>query len=224
MLRIRIQLNPDPAKNLNPDPEELESGSGSKLFLNTMYPKHCGTLWISTKDKRCSCRPSPMTMWQQWKWWRMCWMPGRVGAESWTRSRLCTQRPAVCSRCLCVQDEAAPMMCMRNIETGKSWKFQCKCYWRVVTRGAEADQNHFLGREFKPLQRGDTRGVAPEGWHQRGGFGSDSCSGSTCRYYKILVNYRYWFTSKLSKLHNISILTCFDHLYSFIFILSFLTF
>ena len=38
-----------------------------------------------------------------------------------------------------------------------------------MTRGAEADQNHFLGREFKPLQRGGTRGVAPEGWLQRGG-------------------------------------------------------
>ena len=35
VFRIRIQLNPDPAKNLNPDPEELESGSESKLFLNT---------------------------------------------------------------------------------------------------------------------------------------------------------------------------------------------
>ena len=37
--RIRIQLNPDPdlAKNLNPDPEDLESGS--KLFLNIIYIK-----------------------------------------------------------------------------------------------------------------------------------------------------------------------------------------
>ena len=36
VFRIRIQLNPDPdhAKNLNPDPEDLESGS--KLFLNTI--------------------------------------------------------------------------------------------------------------------------------------------------------------------------------------------
>ena len=36
VLRICIQLNPDPAKILNPDPdpEDLESGSGSKLFLN----------------------------------------------------------------------------------------------------------------------------------------------------------------------------------------------
>ena len=36
VFRIRIQLNPDPAKILNPDPdpEDLESGSGSKLFLN----------------------------------------------------------------------------------------------------------------------------------------------------------------------------------------------
>ena len=40
--RIRIQLNPDPAKNLNPypdlDPEDLESGSGSMLpvFLYTI--------------------------------------------------------------------------------------------------------------------------------------------------------------------------------------------
>ena len=35
------QLNPDPAKNLNPDPdpEDLESGSGSKLFLNTILKK-----------------------------------------------------------------------------------------------------------------------------------------------------------------------------------------
>ena len=31
VFRIRIQLNPHPAKNLNPDPgpEDLESGSGS---------------------------------------------------------------------------------------------------------------------------------------------------------------------------------------------------
>ena len=38
VFRIRIQLNPDPAKNLNrdPEPEDLESGSGSKLFLNTL--------------------------------------------------------------------------------------------------------------------------------------------------------------------------------------------
>ena len=36
VFRIRIQLNPDPAKNFNPDPEDLESGSGSKLFLNTI--------------------------------------------------------------------------------------------------------------------------------------------------------------------------------------------
>ena len=38
VFRIRIQLNPDPAKNLNPDvdPEDLGSGSGSKLFLNTL--------------------------------------------------------------------------------------------------------------------------------------------------------------------------------------------
>ena len=35
------QLNPDPAKNLNPDPdpEDLEAGSGSKLFLNTILKK-----------------------------------------------------------------------------------------------------------------------------------------------------------------------------------------
>ena len=33
VFRIRIQLNPDPAKNLHPDPEDFESGS--KLFLNT---------------------------------------------------------------------------------------------------------------------------------------------------------------------------------------------
>ena len=32
---IRIQLNPDPAKNLNPDPEDLDSGS--KLFLNSIW-------------------------------------------------------------------------------------------------------------------------------------------------------------------------------------------
>ena len=39
VFRIRIQLNPDPAKNLNrdPEPEDLESGSGSKLFLNTLW-------------------------------------------------------------------------------------------------------------------------------------------------------------------------------------------
>ena len=35
MFRIRIQLNPDPAKNLNPDPEDFESVSGFKLFINT---------------------------------------------------------------------------------------------------------------------------------------------------------------------------------------------
>ena len=34
---IRIQLSPDPAKNLNPDPEDLVSGS--KLFLNTIGKK-----------------------------------------------------------------------------------------------------------------------------------------------------------------------------------------
>ena len=34
VFRIRNQLNPDPAKNLNPDPEYRESGS--KLFLNTI--------------------------------------------------------------------------------------------------------------------------------------------------------------------------------------------
>ena len=35
VFRIRMQLNPDPAKNLHPDldPEDLESGS--KIFLNT---------------------------------------------------------------------------------------------------------------------------------------------------------------------------------------------
>ena len=31
---IRIQFNPDPAKNLNPDPDDPESGS--KLFLNNI--------------------------------------------------------------------------------------------------------------------------------------------------------------------------------------------
>ena len=36
VFRIRIQLNPDPAKNLHPDPEDFESGS--KLFLNTSVP------------------------------------------------------------------------------------------------------------------------------------------------------------------------------------------
>ena len=38
VFRIRIQLNldPDPAKNLNPDPVDLESGLGSKLFLNSV--------------------------------------------------------------------------------------------------------------------------------------------------------------------------------------------
>ena len=36
VFRIRIQMNAEPAKNLNPDPEDLESGSGSKLFLNTI--------------------------------------------------------------------------------------------------------------------------------------------------------------------------------------------
>ena len=39
VFQIRIQLNPDPAKNRNPDldPEDLKSGSGSrsKLFLKT---------------------------------------------------------------------------------------------------------------------------------------------------------------------------------------------
>ena len=41
VFQIRIQLNPDPAKNLNPDPDpgDLESGSGSKLFLNTVCKK-----------------------------------------------------------------------------------------------------------------------------------------------------------------------------------------
>ena len=41
VFRIRIQLNPDPAKNLHsdPNPEDLESGSGLKLFLNTMWKK-----------------------------------------------------------------------------------------------------------------------------------------------------------------------------------------
>ena len=36
VFQIRIQLNPDPgpAKNFNPDPGDLESGS--KLFLNTI--------------------------------------------------------------------------------------------------------------------------------------------------------------------------------------------
>ena len=39
--RIRIRIlhtNPDPAKKLNPypDPEDFESGSRPKLFLNTM--------------------------------------------------------------------------------------------------------------------------------------------------------------------------------------------
>ena len=34
VFRIRIQLNQDPAKILNPDPEDLESGSG--LFLYTI--------------------------------------------------------------------------------------------------------------------------------------------------------------------------------------------
>ena len=39
VFQIRIQLNPDPgpAKNFNPDPGDLESGS--KLFLNTIYKK-----------------------------------------------------------------------------------------------------------------------------------------------------------------------------------------
>ena len=36
---ICIQLNPDPAKNLNPDPDGLKSGSGTKLFLNTIGKK-----------------------------------------------------------------------------------------------------------------------------------------------------------------------------------------
>ena len=41
VFRIRIQLNPDPAKNLHsdPNPEDLESGSGLKLFPNTMWKK-----------------------------------------------------------------------------------------------------------------------------------------------------------------------------------------
>ena len=39
VFRIRIQLNPDPAKNINPDSEDLDFGSGSKLFLNTIWKK-----------------------------------------------------------------------------------------------------------------------------------------------------------------------------------------
>ena len=40
VFQIRIQLNPDPgpAKNFNPDPGDLESGS--KLFLNTIWQKN----------------------------------------------------------------------------------------------------------------------------------------------------------------------------------------
>ena len=39
VFQIRIQLNPDPgpAKNFNPDPGDLESGSN--LFLNTILQK-----------------------------------------------------------------------------------------------------------------------------------------------------------------------------------------
>ena len=39
VFRISFQLNPDPAKNLNPDPEDHESGSGSRLpvFLSSIY-------------------------------------------------------------------------------------------------------------------------------------------------------------------------------------------
>ena len=37
VFRIRIQLNPDPDKNLDPDPEDIESGS--KLFFNTHLKK-----------------------------------------------------------------------------------------------------------------------------------------------------------------------------------------
>ena len=38
VFRIRILWNPDldPAKKFNPDPEDLESGFGSKLFLDTI--------------------------------------------------------------------------------------------------------------------------------------------------------------------------------------------
>ena len=32
---ICIQLNPDPAKNLNPDPDGLKSGSGTKLLTQS---------------------------------------------------------------------------------------------------------------------------------------------------------------------------------------------
>ena len=37
VFQIRIQSNPDPdpAKYLNPEPEDLDSGYGSKQFLNT---------------------------------------------------------------------------------------------------------------------------------------------------------------------------------------------
>ena len=34
VFRIRIHLSPDPAKNLNPDPDPEDLESGSKLFLN----------------------------------------------------------------------------------------------------------------------------------------------------------------------------------------------
>ena len=35
VFRIRIQLNPDPAKNLDPDPDPEDLESGSKLLLKS---------------------------------------------------------------------------------------------------------------------------------------------------------------------------------------------
>ena len=39
LFRIRIYLNPDPAKSIDPDPDPEDLESGSKLFLNTTYLK-----------------------------------------------------------------------------------------------------------------------------------------------------------------------------------------
>ena len=36
VFRIRIHLNPDPTKNLYPDPDPEDLESGPKLFLNTI--------------------------------------------------------------------------------------------------------------------------------------------------------------------------------------------
>ena len=56
VFRISFQLNPDPAKNLNPDPEDHESGSGSKLFLNTTYLRKNNLLIIRFSHKKKSIK------------------------------------------------------------------------------------------------------------------------------------------------------------------------